>query len=159
MNVCFETFGCRLNTISDDTRRAAEGGRASRPWHFRDIGQAIGHGMSFLATRGAQGDLGARKEHFPKSVAKALEESVKLARNNPAADNALRIAAALERETPTAGGSGLRQLQRNIDIIKGSPEFKPYQYAPFLELIEAAITALPNHDRLDVRLGNEVVID
>ena len=154
-----ESAGCRLNNASSSSKQAAlTPGMHVRDWHLSDIGEMVRHGLSFLHTRGQQGNTTSRKEHFPSAV-KSSYDTLKsglgrLAKRHGPDSDAAKVLAQLTDGNPAKGG-GVCMLQRNLDAIRRDyPHFTNAVAA-----LQIAINTMPHHDRLDIRLGNEVILE
>lgn len=147
-----ESHGCRLNTLSrsDRVRGAADNANPDRPVRASDFGSMLGHGISFLNTRGKGSAPGSRKERIPDRIAAAYENI--LSKTDPRS----LLGMALRMGDPLDKGAGIRvmmdNIQRNHADLQG-------------ELAEAVATflhevnAMEDTSHLDVRIGNEVIFD
>jgi len=155
-----ESAGCRISTACLRSASAALGSAHTRGIHLSDIDEMARHLLSFIKTRGQQGNTTARKEHFPKNVSDAYKNAVKQfetlakqgGKNSPSA-TALKL---LTQDGPAKGG-GVCMLRRNIAEI--GRQLPNVDFSAVLGPLNTAITSMPNHDHLDIRLGNEVIID
>ncbi len=147
-----ESSGCRLSTISSSDASFANSGIQQRSKRASDFGQAIGHTLSYFSTRGQQNAAGCRKEHFPKDITIALENWRDV--DMPASSKAA-ILTVLDCGCEK-GGFGLRILNARMEALSTSTD--PHVIS-FLQDIGNAIQSLDHFGDLNVRLGNEVVID
>lgn len=155
-----ESAGCRLSTVSSsDIAAATSANMTIRDWHASDIKDVIMHGKSYLETRGQQGSTAARKEHFPTPVKQAFDAAVaKFTAVDP------NLASLLTDGGPHKGG-GVCMLRRNMDVLylvlqdSEMPAGQLQQLNQALDELNQAINSMLHHDRLDIRLGNEVLID
>lgn len=175
-----ESFGCRFNTLKSEAR--AQAGVAARPSRgMTDVASMIGHGSSFIITRFQKSIGGSRKEHCPEPIKDLLSKWSgnrwyhKLTGNvfnkiqlPPATSTAGQLFAKILDSKSEKGGIGLRQLSSRIAEVENDlrgpmglqiPANELSQLVEFLTEAKLAIAELPNNDRLDVRLGNEVLID
>lgn len=154
-----ESHGCRLSTLSSAQRRAGADGVADRPVKLRsDLWQAIGHGFSFITSRGHGSAAGSRKERLPDAVKNAF--------------NTLKM----------HGGAYLNE-QARVLLDAGAPLDSSHGVKTILSNIRAAVNAMPDGgnknlfvkecarfaasmraglaqtDKLASRIGNEVMFD
>ncbi len=158
-----ESHGCRLSLMLPWTKKAAKSqNMQTRPKHLSDIPETIKHGASFASTRGKQGDLTARKEHFTPDVKTAFKAALKTAESIDKSVKSVdeSVVERLKRGKPDDGG-GICMLNRNAQAILDAipnmniPESDKQKLQQALTQLQ---TVLQQHDRLDVRLGNEVII-
>jgi hypothetical protein len=142
-----ESHGARL--FPPSTRDAAG---PVRGWKARDLSQAVGHSLSFLATRGRGSAEGTRKERIPDTV---KNEFRALTRDNTLPE---KIKSMLKADNPTDNSMGIRIMNRNA--VSALNEAKSTGESPeTIAKLESFITSLGNYDHLDVRIGNEVIMD
>lgn len=168
-----ESAGCRISLMKAQVRLEATGGDSDREVRARDVGQSVRHFFSFIITRFQKNIGGARKEHMPPPVGKALDAVIKEGRKsgNPAL---IECAAYLQRKDLCAGGHGLRALMKELNnygisitnnvVSTGAPApgFETHgltsdDVRTFLQPVLDAVLA-ENLDNLNIRTGREVLI-
>ncbi len=155
-----ESAGCRISTACFKSTSDALGAAQTRGIHLSDIGEMARHLISYIKTRGQQGNTTARKEHFPQPVSDAYKAAVKQfetlakqgGKNSPAA-TALTL---LTQGGPAKGG-GVWMLRRNIAEI--GRQLPNDDFSAVLGPLNTAINSMQNNDHPNIRLGNEVIID
>jgi len=153
-----EEHGCRL---SSGSVRRDPGGPADRPMRFwRDLQQTLGHAMGFFRTalRGISGGRlfpnapDSRKERIPTDLSrqyKGLIETMTRAGKNDLAD-------LLRTNSPTSKSQGLRTMLANLDAVLGQDTLTEGERATVKGLRD---TIASRYDHLDVRIGDEVVLN
>ena len=125
--------------------RDAEG--PSRTGNHHDIGAILGHSLSFIATRGQGSAGGTFKERIPDSVKNEFKAIMKQAPED--------LRATLGDSGPLETAGGLRIMHDNAVKARASMPDK----TPLRDRLDTFIADLnKNFDRLDVRIGNEVII-
>jgi len=151
-----EEHGCRL------LQRDPQGAPPSRPWHLRDIGDFLGHAAGYFKTvlRTISGGKlfpnarDSRKERIPSDISRDFKSILKhLDRTGQG-----RCAALLRENTPLAKAQGIRTLFFNLSQAVNAPDLHLDQET------RTMLTALwdklaARYDHLDVRIGNEIVLD
>ncbi len=153
-----ESFGCRLNSLAPWHAREGSSGIHSRGKRFSDIKPSLGHTFSYFTTRGHQNDLNCRKEHFPKDLAKVLKKWSGKKGISPEAKQLISIVTDCGCEK---GGIGLRLLNAKLANLRmtQNTQFNA-DVSDFLGEVDIAIHEfVPNQRNMDVRLGNEVIIN
>ena len=154
-----ESHGCRLSTLGECEHAAGSDGTPDRPVRLRtDLGSAIGHAFSFIATRGQGSAAGSRKERVPDAVGAGYKELLRQAEGilDPASMTTLR------RNAPTGSSGGVRVMLANLrDTIAALPHGATrnhfiQQAAPLVRTMERT---LAQADHPDSRIGNEVMFD
>ena len=151
-----ESHGARLSTLSRANFQAGlEAGGAVRPWKAADIGTTIGHGFSFLATRGQGSAAGSRKERIPDSAKNAFKALQQLPSLTGAQKNML------SEHDPLNQSHGIRTMLGNLQRIYGQLHTQAEQtqfmttIAPLLDTLQN----LPQITNLGNRIGNEVMLN
>lgn len=150
-----ESHGCRMNTLSGRERAAGQDAVPDRPKRASDLFSAIGHGLSFLQTRGQGSAAGSRKERIPDGVRdsyKALLEGAK-------GDDAL--SAMLGNGTPLGKSGGVHVMLANMRAALQNPPagHDRAELAERFRPVREALSGLSDPSRLDARIGNEVMFD
>jgi len=154
-----ESHGCRLTAGKAQNRDAD--GPTDRPLRFwKDLGQTLAHGMGFFQTalRKISGgrlfpdDPGSRKERIPQDLKNDYRALVQ--RFSDAADEG--TAGILGADSPTADDQGIRTMVRNLRQALESETLGGGARQEVQAMLDR-ITA--RFDHLDVRIGNEVVMD
>lgn len=152
-----EEHGCRLSshwTPNRDTNM-----RPDRPARLGDVGQFLGHAMGFFRTvlRGLSGGrlfpnaTDSRKERIPSDVERGFKNMLKgLDDGGQAA-----VADILRRNTPLATSQGIRVMVTNLDHALGQ-ELEPETRTQLQRFRDSLALRF---DHLDVRIGNEVVLN
>ncbi|MCK9240303.1 hypothetical protein [Desulfocurvus sp.] len=153
-----EEHGCRL---SSGSVRRDPGGPADRPMRFlRDLRQTLGHAMGFFRTllRGLSGGRlfpnapDSRKERIPTGISrqyKALTETLTRAGRDD-------LAALLRAGNPAAKSQGLRTMLANLDAVLAQDSLGGAERADAKALRDSIAS---RYDHLDVRIGDEVILD
>ncbi len=166
-----ESFGTRFTTLLGARSHHENTGIHSRKANFfTDLGRSTCHLFSFFATRGQQGNLSCRKEHPSDKIADLMNKWVKkMKKVSGSGDKEIRTCVMMDTVLDCEfkkSGYGLRVLNQKMNdvrkLLENSEKETGYDYQIVRELLadlEKAIEELPHHDRPDVRVGNEVLID
>jgi hypothetical protein len=153
-----EDHGCRL---SSGSVRRDPGGPADRPMRFlRDLQQTLGHAMGFFRTvlRGLSGGRlfpnapDSRKERIPTGLSRqytGLIDTLARAGKNDLAD-------LLRAGDPTSKSQGLRTMVANLDAVLAQDTLTEGERAAVKDLRD---TIAARYDHLDVRIGDEIVLN
>jgi len=154
-----ESHGCRLSTLGAREHAAGDDGVPDRPVRLRtDLGSAIGHAFSFLATRGQGSAAGSRKERIPDAVGNGYKALLRQAEGvlDPAGMDILR------RNDPTGSSGGVRVMLANLrDAIAAMPHGAERNrfIQQSADLVRTMERTLAQADHPDSRIGNEVMFD
>jgi ubiquitin C-terminal hydrolase len=124
-----------------------------RGWKARDWSQAVGHALSYLATRGGGSAEGTRKERIPDTV---KNEFRALTRDSTLPDDIKTI---LQGDNPTDNSMGIRIMNRNAATALNEAKSTGQPYETIEKLKTFIDTLGRNYNHLDVRIGNEVILD
>jgi len=152
-----EAHGCRLTSRSAPNRDPQI---VDRPARFKDIGQTLGHALGFCRTvlRGISGGRlfanlqDSRKERIPDDVARNFKTLVHTLDSSGQGE----MAGILRQNDPLATAQGIRIMVANLDQALAQNNL--------LQDTRDSLQGLRNNlaarfDHLDVRIGNEVVLN
>lgn len=152
-----EEHGCRLSARWTPNR---DPNIHDRPARLGDVGQFLGHAMGFFRTvlRGISGGrlfpnaTDSRKERLPGDVSKSFNAILKnLDRSGQA-----EIAGILRQNEPLATSQGIRVMVANLDQALARQDLdQPTRDA--MQRLRGDLAT--RFDHLDVRIGNEVILD
>ena len=150
-----ESHGCRMNTLAGREHAAGCDDVPDRPKRASDLFSAIGHGLSFIQTRGKGSAAGSRKERIPDKLShawKALQEGAK-------GDEALL--ALLKRGNPLSKSGGVHVMLANMrEALRNPPAgHARAELAEMFRPVREALGALSELSHLESRIGNEVMFD
>ena len=155
-----ESHGCRLSSGSLGNKRDATG-PADRPMRFfRDLKQTLGHAGGFFKTlmrKVSGGKLFAnapdsRKERIPSDIKKEYKALVKQLKDS-GNDLAKGL---LELDNPTSDSRGVRTMVDNLRSALEGTTLQGDDRAAAQELLDKIST---RYDHLDVRVGDEMILD
>lgn len=153
-----EEHGCRLSARWTPNRDPNV--RPDRPARLGDVGQFLGHAAGFFRTvlRGISGGRlfpnakDSRKERIPGDVSRDFKAILK------SLDRAGRaeVAGILRRDDPLATSQGIRVMVANLDAALARPDLDQ----PTRDALQRLRNELGvRFDHLDVRIGNEIVLN
>lgn len=153
-----EEHGCRLSSRWTPNRDPNI--RPDRPVRLGDVGQFLGHAMGFFRTvlRGISGGhlfpnaKDSRKERIPGDVSRDFKAILKNLDRSGQAD----VAGILRQNDPLATSQGIRVMAANLDQALARPDLGQPTRESMQRLRDELGTRF---DHLDVRIGNEVVLN
>ncbi|GAB1409899.1 hypothetical protein MASR1M90_10530 [Desulfovibrionales bacterium] len=152
-----EEHGCRLSSRWAPNR---DPHLADRPARFKDLGQTLGHAMGFFRTvlRGISGGRlfanapDSRKERIPGDVSRNFKAILTALDRSGQGE----VAGILRQNDPLATAQGIRTMVANLDQALARDNL-PQDTRASLQGLRDNLNA--RFDHLNVRIGNEVVLD
>ncbi len=153
-----EAHGCRLSSRWAPNRDPQLAERPAR--FFKDLGQTLGHAMGFFRTvlRGISGGKlfanapDSRKERIPGDVSKNFKAILTALDRSGQGE----VAGILRQNDPLATAQGIRTMVANLDQALAQNNL-PQDTRASLQGLRDNLAA--RFDHLDVRIGNEIVLD
>ena len=150
-----ESHGCRLNTLSRGDHTHGQDNVPDRPKRASDLFSAIGHGLSFLKTRGQGSAAGSRKERIPDRVKNSYQALLEGAKNDAA------LLEGLQSGAPLAKSGGVHVMLTNMrNLLRHPPSGHDRDsLAERFRPVREALGELNDCSHLESRIGNEVMFD
>lgn len=150
-----ESHGCRINNLRSSEHAAGQDEVPDRPMRGSDLFSAIGHGLSFLQTRGQGSAAGSRKERIPDRLQNAWKTLQASAENDTA------LLSVLENGNPLSKSGGVHVMVANMRRALDNPP-AGHDRAALRESFQPVLETLEGLDQLshlESRIGNEVMFD